>query len=207
MGSYKMHICITETVRRKLKLSYKFTYGGILPDLIKEKTGDKTTSHCLNQKDGLPDINLAMSSLDNIQDKEVKLGYIAHLVEDLIWFRDVVPTVAIKTDDKVCFLKDNSIHSNLEFSNEMYSDYVKSGYYVSKLTKVDYSILRKELLNYASDDFEVEKIKQNTTKEFENRIGYTTFITNKILEDYVCNCVIEVTKVVKKIIGDKIWEV
>ena len=97
--------------------------------------------------------------------------------------------------------------SNLEFSNEMYSDYDKTGYYVSKLTNVDYSTLRKELLNYASDNFEVEKIKQNTTKEFENRIGYTTFITNKILEDYVCNCVIEVTKVVKNIVGDKIWEV
>ena len=47
MGSFLMHIGVSEIVRKKLNLSAKFIYGSILPDLMKMETGDRTGTHFL----------------------------------------------------------------------------------------------------------------------------------------------------------------
>lgn len=206
MGSYKMHMCITEIVRQKFNLSYKFVYGGILPDLIKEKTCDKITPHYLVKQDSgrfIPDINKAILQLDKNMDKEIRLGYIAHLVQDLIWFDKVIPSVAIqKEENQIYFVKTKTMHSNKEFRKTIYEDYRRSGYYAAAITNVDYLALRKKLLCFAKDDFEVEKIKENTTEETSNKIDENIFVTKDILENYITDSVEYVSCVLKKIMGE-----
>lgn len=201
MGSYKMHMCVTEVVRHKLHLSHKFVYGGILPDLIKEKTQDRMGTHYLVNIGGkyLPDIQNAIDNLDKSIDKEIRLGYIAHLVEDLVWFNDFVPNLALKENGNIRYTKDNTLHTEAEYRKDMYEDYANSGYYVAKITNTDYLKLREKLLCYIQDDFEIKRITENTTLDSINDMKQNVFITEKIIVDYVEDAINEVCKVIKNI--------
>lgn len=97
MSSYIMHMCVSDIVKRKLNLTDKLIYVSILPDVLKTINKDRAGTHYLEKVviDGdirnLPVIQRAIDSLD-IQDTEIRMGYIAHLVEDLIWFNKYVPS-------------------------------------------------------------------------------------------------------------------
>ena len=99
MSSYIMHICTSDIVKRKLNLTDKFVYGSALPDILKEISQDRNGTHYIQkvivngEKRNLPNIQNAINSLQ-IEDKEIKMGYIAHLLEDLIWFNEFIPRYA-----------------------------------------------------------------------------------------------------------------
>lgn len=208
MGSYLMHIGITEKVRKKLNLSYKFIYGSILPDLIKMGTGDRKGSHFLktiidgeNVKN-LPVIENAISMLRNKLDKEVYLGYIAHLIEDHIWFEKYIPTFAtVYVQGKLSYLSDNSEHSSFEFSKDIYEDYEKINAYMVEVCNVDYSTLKQELEKIMNET-ELNFLNKNANMRDVKEIHTTKIITKDRLDEYIKESEEKVEEVIKNLLGE-----
>ena len=208
MGSYLMHIGITEKVRRKLKLSTKFIYGSILPDLVKMETGDRTGTHFLKtieDKDGikrLPVIDDAISILSDKLDKEVRLGYIAHLIEDLLWFEKYIPSFATKLEEgKKQYLADNSVHSAEEFSKDIYEDYSKINSYMVEKCELDYAKLKQELSKIMSEK-EIEFLEKNDHMRDLKEIDTTKVITKDKLDEYIKEAEEKVEVVIKELLGE-----
>ena len=208
MGSYLMHIGITEKVRRKLKLSTKFIYGSILPDLVKMETGDRTGTHFLKtieDKDGikrLPVIDDAISILSDKLDKEVRLGYIAHLIEDLLWFEKYIPSFATKLEEgKKQYLADNSVHSAEEFSKDIYEDYSKINSYMVEKCELDYAKLKQELSKIMSEK-EIEFLEKNDHMRNLKEIDTTKVITKDKLDEYIKEAEEKVEVVIKELLGE-----
>lgn len=208
MGSYLMHIGITEKVRRKLKLSTKFIYGSILPDLVKMETGDRTGTHFLKtieDKDGikrLPVIDDAISILSDKLDKEVRLGYIAHLIEDLLWFEKYIPSFATKLEEgKKQYLADNSVHSAEEFSKDIYEDYSKINSYMVEKCELDYAKLKQELSKIMSEK-EIEFLSTNDHMMNVKEIDTTKVITKDKLDEYIKEAEEKVEVVIKELLGE-----
>lgn len=208
MGSYLMHIGITEKVRRKLKLSTKFIYGSILPDLVKMETGDRTGTHFLKtieDKDGikrLPVIDDAISILSDKLDKEVRLGYIAHLIEDLLWFEKYIPSFATKLEEgKKQYLADNSVHSAEEFSKDIYEDYSKINSYMVEKCELEYGKLKEQLKEIMTDK-EVESLEKNDHMRNLKEIDTTKVITKDKLDEYIKEAEEKVEVVIKELLGE-----
>ena len=158
MSSYMMHMCISNLVKNRLNLTDKFVFGSILPDNLKSITGDRRTTHYLQEViiDGeqrrLPDISRAIKGL-HIQDKEIRLGYIAHLVEDFIWFNEYIPAYATELENnQIKYLADDSIHTGNEFRQDIYSDYTNSNAYVVDRCGVDIEKLIGNVRNIVKDE-------------------------------------------------------
>lgn len=208
MGSFLMHIAISERVRRKLDLSTKFIYGSILPDLIKMETGDRKGTHFLKTfvtdqgRQELPVVENAIVMLDGKMNKEVRLGYIAHLIQDLIWFDDYIPTLATPPHNgAVIYLRDNSVHTENDFTKDIYNDYTKiNAYIIDKYCK-EYGNLKKEL---ATQMTEHEKILLDKTDKLleVHKVNETIVITKDKLDSYIENTAEKVEKIVKELIGE-----
>lgn len=208
MSSYIMHICVSDIVKRKLKLTDKFVYGSILPDNIKGITGDRDGTHYIEHvivdgdRRSLPNIQRAINELD-IQDKEIRLGYIAHLVEDLIWFNDFIPTYAIDLgENKIQYLKDNSIHSTDEYRDSMYADYSRSSDYVVNKSGVDIARLLNSIENIADNEQHKKIILENTQYRTNSNLAENKFMTKESIDKYIEVCTKEVEKVVLELMGE-----
>lgn len=208
MGSYLMHIGITEKVRRKLKLSSKFIYGSILPDLVKMETGDRTGSHFLKTKvdeygiKRLPVVEDAITMLSNKLDKEVRLGYIAHLIEDLLWFEKYIPSFATNLEEgRKAYLADNSVHSAEEFSRDIYEDYSKINAYMVEACEIDYDVLKQELAKLMTKN-EMEFLSNNDSMRDVKEIHTTKIITKDKLDEYIKEAEEKVEVVIKELLGE-----
>lgn len=208
MGSYLMHIGITEKVRRKLKLSHKFIYGSILPDLVKMETGDRTGTHFLKTRvdeDGikrLPVIDDAITMLNGKLDKEVRLGYIAHLIEDLLWFEKYIPSFATNLEEgRKAYLADNSVHSAEEFSKDIYEDYAKINAYMVEACELDYDALKQELAKLMTEN-ELRFLSNNDNMRDVKEIHTTKIITKDKLDEYIKEAEEKVIVVIKELLGE-----
>lgn len=208
MGSFLMHIGISEIVRKRLNLSSKFIYGSILPDLVKMETGDRTGTHFLKTivtdegRKRLPIVGDAITMLNGKMDREVRLGYIAHLVEDLIWFEKYIPSFAKHIEEeRMVYLRDNSIHLAEEFSADTYEDYFKiNAYIIDKYCK-EYSSLKSELEKQMTEQ-EIEFLNRNDKILKQETIDTTRIITKEGLDKYIEESVDKVEKIVKELIGE-----
>ena len=203
-----MHICISDIVKRRLNLTDKFIYGSILPDNIKMATGDRDKTHYIKQvmigKDRryLPDIQQAIEELD-IEDKETRLGYIAHLVEDLIWFNDFIPTYAYKINESEYeYLNTHCIKSSEEFSKDMYSDYFNSSAYIIEKTNTDIESLKKYICNYLGYEQFNEIVLENLKYDKNTDLSSNIFMTKESIDKYIQVCTEQVEKVILKLLGD-----
>lgn len=80
-------------------------------------------------------------------------GYLAHLIEDMIWYSISIPNMAIKRDAQtVLYTKDNSIHSEEEFSKDIYSDYPIIDRYLLKNSNININELQNEFLEISDDE-------------------------------------------------------
>lgn len=208
MSSYIMHICVSDIVKRKLNLTDKFVYGSILPDIIKMATGDRKGTHFLTRikVDGeyrsLPVIDKAIKELD-IEDFEIKLGYIAHLVEDLIWFNDFVPNFAKKLEPgKLMYLKTGNINSERQFSKDMYSDYTNCGAYVIKTTNTDMEALIEGVKKYILEEEHLKFVLDNTSYADVSDIKNNYFMDEECIDKYIALTVNAVENVVKELMGE-----
>ena len=156
MSSIISHIYISNILKEKYNLNNEFLYGAMLPDVLTVAVNFKTknTTHylqhgILNENEGdYPDIEKFINENKLSLPKNLMLqGYLAHLIEDMIWYSISIPNMAIKRDDKiVLYTKDNSIHSEEEFSKDIYSDYPIIDRYLLKNSNINISELQNDFL-------------------------------------------------------------
>lgn len=208
MSSYIMHMCISDIVKRKLDLTDKFIYGSVLPDVIKSITGYRDITHYIKHvivdgdRRSLPDIQKAIKDL-KIKDNEIRMGYVAHLVEDLIWFNDFIPMYAIDLgDNKIQYLKDSSMHTDDEYRDDIYSDYTNSSNYVVNKCGVDIQNILSNVAIISNNDTHKKLILENTNYPKETDISQNTFMTKESIDRYIEVCTKEVEKIVLELIGE-----
>lgn len=208
MSSYIMHMCVSDIVKRKLNLTDKFIYGSILPDILKMATGDRIGTHYLakvkidDYDRNLPVIDKAIHELE-IEDKEIRLGYIAHLVEDLIWFNDFIPTFVKKVaDGKYQYVKTGVIRESKRFTEDMYSDYANCGAYVIESTNTDIETIKKNITQYITEDkclaFMLDNTKYSKSSDIENN----HFMTKECIDKYIKRATKAVENIIKELIGE-----
>jgi len=207
MSSYIMHMCVSDIVKRKFNLTDKFIYGSILPDILKMATGDRVGTHFLSKvmveddERNLPIIDKAIGEL-NIQDKEIKLGYIAHLVEDLIWFNDFIPTFAKKVQNgKYEYLKTGEIKEARVFTEDMYEDYSNSGAYVIESTNTDMESLKLNVQTYIKDEYKAFML-DNTNYTHGIDINNNHFMVKECIDKYILKSAQAVESVIKELMGE-----
>lgn len=209
MGSYMMHLAVSNNVKKKLKLSDDFLYGSLLPDILKEEGQDRKINHYLKEETingsirRLPDISRAIGDIDKFENKEIALGYIAHLIEDYIWFSVYIPSYVEEKEDKCIYLKDNSVHSIQEFRKDIYSDYESSNKYILGYMKENIEELKNRLEKIADTKERKEKVKEcmsvNKLKNIKNNI----FMTKESIDSYIEIATKEVERIISKLINEK----
>lgn len=208
MSSYIMHMCISDIVKRKLNLTDKFVYGSILPDILKMSNRDREGTHYLKkvQIDGttrnLPVIDKAIHDL-KIEDSEIRMGYIAHLVEDLIWFNEFIPKFTKKVEeDKFLYLKTKEIKDAKNFTEDIYLEYLNSGAYVIKTTNTDIEKLKKNILKYITEEKCLSFVVDNTNYTAISDVEKNIFMTKDCIDHYIIKTTKAVENIVKELIGD-----
>ena len=194
--------------KKKLNLSNKFIYGSILPDVLKVINNDREGTHYLEKVgvDGevrnLPVIQKAIDSLD-IQDKEIRMGYISHLVEDLIWFDKYVPAYAKKiSENEIRYTLDESLHTGEEFRDDMYFDYSNSSEYITKKCDVDMDKMLYKLTCDIKDREHIKIMLDNTKYPKGVSVETNIFMTKESIDKYITESVEEVEKIVLNLMGE-----
>lgn len=209
MSSYMMHLAISNNVKKKLHLTDNFLYGSILPDILKEEGQERKLNHYLKEETingsirRLPDISKAIGDIDKFENKEIALGYIAHLIEDYIWFSVYIPSYVEEKEDKCIYLKDNSVHSIQEFRKDIYSDYASSNKYISDLMKENTEELKNRLEKVANIKERKEKVKECISVNKSNNIQNNIFMTKESIDSYIEIATKEVEKVISRIIKEE----
>lgn len=211
MGSLLMHVCVSNIVKEKLNLTNKFLVGTVMPDLIKLEKDERTKSHYLkkfvynNGVKELPDINKFITdNKDNLNDEE-KLGYLAHLIEDRIWFEKYIPKY-IKcmnnNENLVICLKNGCFKDAKQFTNELYSDYMKIGDYIIDKYNINSKKIREDLFYYLKKDIYREIVnKYILDKQYIND-KEMFFFTTQDINYYIKESVNEVLKILSEILGE-----
>lgn len=130
MSSLKMHIAISEEIRKQFNLSNDFLLGAILPDIIKLLRKERITSHF--EIDNQVDLEKFKKMQTNIN-SDLVLGYYAHLIEDKIWFESYML-------NKYCILPDYT-------DDKLYSDYSYVDESMYKKLNLDTLKIKKDLLS------------------------------------------------------------
>ena len=206
MGSYVMHLCISNIVKKKLNLGNGFLYGSILPDIIKKKkSGSRQSSHFLverylnGSKMCLPDIKEAVERI-KFEDNEIKLGYIAHLIEDYIWFSEYIPSYAKKIDnERVYIFAYNKEVEEKEFGKQIYNDYYNSSGYIINKYNLDIEEIKEYLKNNIDkEEYEIAIKDLNYGGDIKN----CRCILPDSLDSYINKCIEEVTNSLKNLLKE-----
>lgn len=208
MSSYIMHIGISDVVKKRLGLTDKFVFGGILPDLLKSVKQDRDSTHYIEtiivdgERRSLPNIQKAIRELD-FEDNEIKLGYIAHLVEDWIWFNNYIPTYAsVENDGWVKYLNDGTMHKASEFSKDIYTDYTNSNKYVVEKCDVDIQTTINNMVEISNNNIDMQPLLQNSVFPENIDVNNNKLITKESIDEYIEVCAREVEKITRDLIGE-----
>ena len=150
MASLMMHLAISNKLKEIYNYSDDFLVGAIAPDLLK-KVYTRDVTHYIKQiqLEGeirrYPDIDKFLNENKEKND-EYFFGYLAHLVQDKIWFNEYMPKVIKRlTREKCMYIKNNVIVSEREATLDLYNEYAIAGEYIAKkYDKVDSIGQRKE---------------------------------------------------------------
>ncbi len=103
-----------------------------------------------------------------------------------------------KENETVMYTKDNSIHSENEFSEDIYSDYPIIDRYLLKQSKIDINELQKEFLKISDNQGLKKAIKENF-RLFELRKEELNLVSEDILKYYIETSLEKVSLVLDKI--------
>ena len=130
-------------------------------------------------------------------------GYLAHLIEDMLWFSIYIPRMAIEKDKKtIIYKKDNSVHTDDQFSSDIYSDYPIIDRYLLKKTDLNIEKLQKEFLAI-SDDINLKNTIKENFKLFDLQSENLILISFEMLEEYIKAATEKVNIVLDKIYGER----
>lgn len=201
MGSLIMHIAASKKIAEKYNLSDKFIAGSIMPDIYTKCGIDKTITHFIySEKINLPEYNKYIKMhIENMKD-ELALGYLAHLIEDYIWFNNFIAKYAkeIPTNpNKIEYLTDNTIHTSEEFSNDIYKDYDFIDNYICEKYNILIKNTKSEILQYFNKYRSNDKLDEYLYMHDFDVNRKNTFITKQDADKFIeisCN---EVEKIIK----------
>ncbi len=170
MSSIISHIYMGNILKEKYNLNNEFLYGSIMPDVLTRTIDgqNKVITHYLRHgilygsEGDYPDIERFLNENKYIlPNSKMMQGYVAHLIEDMLWFSVYIPSIATKSDGKIIFNKDNSIHTDSEFKSAIYSDYPLIDRYLLKKSNLNILKLREEFLSFTDDNKLKDSIKDN----------------------------------------------
>ena len=170
MSSIISHIYMGNILKQKYNLNDEFLYGSIMPDVLTRTIDgqNKVITHYLRHgilygsEGDYPDIERFLNENKYIlPNSKMMQGYVAHLIEDMLWFSVYIPSIATKSDGKIIFNKDNSIHTDSEFKSAIYSDYPLIDRYLLKKSNLNILKLREEFLSFTDDNKLKDSIKDN----------------------------------------------
>lgn len=205
MSSYMMHLCVSNNVKKKLNLTDDFLYGSLLPDILKEEGQDRNINHYIKKVlvngeiKKLPDVSKAIMDINKFKNKQIGLGYIAHLIEDYIWFSIYIPSYAEEKEGRYIYIKDNSIHSLEEFNKDIYSDYINSNEYILSFMKENIKDLKTRLIKIADTPKRKANIEKWLNIPHANGINNNIFMTKESINSYIETATREVEKVILKL--------
>ena len=211
MGSIAMHIAISERIRQKYDLSKKFLVGCMLPDIEKFIIG-RSQTHYFDKYEvkgqilELPNLEKFIdSNMARLEVKdEIALGYLAHLIEDKIWFRDYIgERIHIVGYDKNnaelhAYAKEDykTVHTMEETKQIMYVDYSLLNEPIMRESSANFDLVRNMCYEYFNNDPQYRKIidsQFHDTKRVEEAECY--FCDYKDFQDYQRLSIEEITKV------------
>ena len=147
-------------------------------------------------------ISNAITMLNGKMNKEVRLGCIAHLVEDYVWFEKYVPSFAKHIENgRLVYLKDNSIHTTEEFSKDMYEDYTHINGYIINEYCSEYEELTKQLATMMKNN-EKEFLDKNDKVVVQSDGLSLSVITKEGIDEYIKETVEKVEKIIKELMGE-----
>ena len=170
MSSIISHIYMGNILKQKYNLNDEFLYGSIMPDVLTRTIDgqNKVITHYLRHgilygsEGDYPDIERFLNENKYILPNSIMMqGYVSHLIEDMLWFSVYIPSIATKSDGKIIFNKDNSIHTDSEFKSAIYSDYPLIDRYLLKKSNLNILNLREEFLRFTDDEKLKDSIKDN----------------------------------------------
>ena len=176
MSSFNMHIAISKKIKEEFSFGEEFIFGVVLPDLYKTILKDKTITH-FERKIGekcLPDIEKFCYEFKN-KKTEIVYGYLAHLVQDTIWFVQYINkkyAKEIENGKYYKYIKDNTIHKVQEYVTDIYTDYT----IIDKYLEEKYNLNKKE----KNKKLKETVIKSKSIKEKDEVIN----VINKKIIDY-----------------------
>ena len=208
MSSIISHVYISNILKEKYKLGDEFLYGAILPDILhkaipaqrREMTHYLRHGILYGSEGDYPDIErFIIENTEILPKSQMMQGYLAHLIEDMLWFSIYIPRMTIEKDKKtIIYKKDNSVHTDDEFRNDIYSDYTIIDRYLLKKTNLDIEKLQKEFLEI-SDDINLKNTIKDNFKLFDLRNENLILIFFDMLEEYINASLEKVSIVLDKI--------
>ena len=103
-----------------------------------------------------------------------------------------------KKDDKIIFKKDNSVHSEEEFRNAIYSDYPIIDRYLLKKCDLNISKLQHEFIDFTDDERLKASIKDNF-KLYDLKEKDLILISYDMFDNYISQAIQKVSLVLDKI--------
>ena len=208
MSSIISHVYISNILKEKYKLGDEFLYGAILPDILhkaipaqrREMTHYLRHGILYGSEGDYPDIErFIIENTEILPKSQMMQGYLAHFIEDMLWFSIYIPRMTIEKDKKtIIYKKDNSVHTDDEFRNDIYSDYTIIDRYLLKKTNLDIEKLQKEFLEI-SDDINLKNTIKDNFKLFDLRNENLILISFDMLEEYINASLEKVSIVLDKI--------
>ena len=194
MSSIISHVYISNILKEKYKLGDEFLYGAILPDILhkaipaqrREMTHYLRHGILYGSEGNYPDIErFIIENTEILPKSQMMQGYLAHLIEDMLWFSIYIPRMTIEKDKKtIIYKKDNSVHTDDEFRNDIYSDYTIMDRYLLKKTNLNLDELQREFLAI-SDDIDLKNTIKDNFKLFDLRNDSLILISFDMLEEYI----------------------
>lgn len=194
MSSIISHVYISNILKEKYNLGDEFLYGAILPDILHKaiKAQTREMTHYLRHgilygsEGDYPDIErFIIENTEILPKSQMMQGYLAHLIEDMLWFSIYIPKMTIEKDKKtIIYKKDNSVHTDDEFRNDIYSDYTIIDRYLLKKTNLNLDELQREFLAI-SDDIDLKNTIKDNFKLFDLRNDSLILISFDMLEEYI----------------------
>lgn len=208
MSSIISHVYISNILKEKYKLGNEFLYGAILPDILHKaiKAQTREMTHYLRHgilygsEGDYPDIErFIIENTEILPKSQMMQGYLAHLIEDMLWFSIYIPKMTIEKDKKnIIYKKDNSVHTDEQFRSDIYSDYTIMDRYLLKKNDLNIEKLQKEFLAI-SDDINLKNTIKENFKLFDLQSKKLVLISFDMLEEYINTSMEKVCLVLDKI--------
>jgi len=209
-----MHLYISEQIRKKYGFGNDFLVGAILPDIKKLNGENRDKTHYIVERkknrviSRLPEVDNYIQDSKGEENKEIRYGYISHLIQDNIWFSDFIPKfgeeigVDSYNDQIYVFPKEQKkiIRTKSEFLDRLYGDYKVFNLKIKEeFGRIDTSIIQSLLKDNINLSYEAEE-KMKEFLELDEIQGNTFFIKDSIMREYFSKCIEENSKIIEKMI-------